>query len=54
MNKEEAIKYMISEIEKIERQRIAENLSIEPSQKKSDAVAKIKKILEGVKIDDEN
>lgn len=54
MNKEEAVKYMIAEIEKIERQRIAENLSVEPNQKKSDVVAKIKKVLEGVKIDDEN
>lgn len=54
MTKQEAIDFMISEIEKIERQRIAENMSIEPSQKKADAVGKIKKILESVDITDED
>lgn len=54
MNKKEAVDYMIAEIEKIERARIAENMSIEPNQKKADAVGKIKKILEEVKLENEN
>ena len=54
MNKHEAVEYMIGEIERIERERMAENMSIEPSQKKADVVGKIKKLIEGVEIENED
>ena len=54
MNKQEAVNYMIAEIEKIERARIAENLSIDPNKNKADAVGKIKKLVEGVAITNED
>lgn len=54
MNRQEVINYMISEIEKIERARIAENMSIDPNHNKADAVGKIKKLLEGVEIEYED
>lgn len=54
MTKKEAIDYMISEIEKIEKDRIAANMSIEPNQQKNDVVAKLKNLLESVVIDNED
>ena len=54
MTKEEAVAYMITKIEEIERDRLAAHLSIDPTQKKKEAVNKILKELEGVTIDNEN
>ena len=54
MNNKEAVEYMIGVIEEIERDRLAENLSIEPTQKKKVVVDKIIKALQEVEIDDED
>ena len=54
MNKQEVVDYMILQIEKLEQERLAGNLSIEPEQNKNDIVAKIKKLLEDVELTNEN
>ena len=54
MNKEEAVAYMISEIEKIERDRLAAHFSIDATKKKSEAVDSILKVLKEVTIDNED
>ena len=54
MNKSEAIAYMISKVEKIERERIAAHFSIDATKQKKEAVDGILKALTEVTIDDED
>lgn len=54
MTKDEAITYMVSEIEKIERERLASHFAIDPTKMKKEAVDQIMKVLKEVHIDDEN
>jgi hypothetical protein len=52
MSNEEAIEYMIAEIEDIERERLAKHLEV--NQNKKEPVEKIKKLLEGIELIHEN
>lgn len=54
MNKKEAVEYMIKEIEKIEKDKIASQFSVEESKKKDTAAESILKILKKLEIKDEN
>ena len=54
MTKEEAIDYMISKVEKIERERLAAHFSIDATKQKKEAVDGILKALKEVKIDNED
>lgn len=54
MNKDEAISYMVLQIEEIERDRIAANMSIDPQKQKKEVVDNILKVLKGVQITDED
>lgn len=54
MNKSEAIAYMISKVEEIERERIAAHFSIDATKQKKEAVDGILKALTEVTIDDED
>ena len=54
MTKENAIDYMIKKVEEIERERLAENFSIDANKFKSEVVVSIIKALEEVEIEDEN
>lgn len=54
MTKEEAIAYMIEEVEKIEYDRLAENFAIDATKQKKIPVDAILKVLKGVELDNEN
>ncbi len=54
MTKEEAVAYMIKVVEKIERERLAANLTVEASQQKQPTINAILKSLKEIKIDNEN
>ena len=54
MTKEEAISFMIAEVEKIERERLAENFAIDATKEKKGPVEAITKVLKEVKLDDED
>jgi|GEM_PF-2446913 len=54
MTKEQAIAFMISKVEEIERDRLAAHFSIDPTKQKKEAVDGIIKALKEVEIDDEN
>ena len=54
MTKEEAIAHMIAEVERIEKERLAANFSIDPNKQKNKVVDEIMNALKGVQIDDEN
>lgn len=54
MTKDEAVEYMIREVERIERERLAAHFSIDASKQKKEAVDGILKVLKGVQIDNEN
>ena len=54
MGKAEAIAYMISEVEEIERERLAAHFSIDATKQKKEAVDRILKIIMEVQIDNEN
>ncbi len=54
MNKDQAIEYMVGEIEKIERERLAIHLSIDPSRQKKEVVEQIIKVLREVQLDNED
>ena len=54
MTKQDAIKYMISKVEGVERERLAAHFSIDANKQKKEAVDGILKALREVKIDDEN
>ena len=54
MTKEEAISFMIAEVEKIERERLAENFSIDATKQKKGPVDAILKAIRGVKLDNED
>lgn len=54
MTKQDAISYMILEIEEIEKERLRANFSIDPSTQKKEVVDAIIKALKEVKIDDED
>lgn len=49
MNKNEAIDFMINEVERIEHERLAENMSIDPNKQKKAAVDNILKSLNSIK-----
>lgn len=54
MTKEEAVEYMVNEIEKIEAERMAEHFSIEANKLKKEVTEKILSVLKEVEIKDEN
>lgn len=54
MNKEDAIAYMIFEIEKIERDRLANHMSIDANRQKREVVENIIKKLKDVGTQNEN
>ena len=54
MTKEQAIAFMISEVEKVERARLAAHFSIDANREKKEAVKGILNSLEGVQIEDED
>ena len=54
MNKEEAISYMITKVEEVERERMAAHFSIDATKQKKEAVDGILKALKGVQIDHED
>ena len=54
MTKEQAIAFMISKVEEIERDRLAAHFSIDPTKQKKEAVDGIIKALKEVVVDDEN
>lgn len=54
MTKDSAIRFMIEEIEKIERDRLAENFAIDASKEKKGPVEAILKVLKEVKLDNED
>ena len=54
MTKEQAIAFMISKVEEIERDRLAAHFSIDPTKQKKEAVDGIIKALKEVEGDDEN
>ena len=54
MTKEEAIRFMIEEVEKIERDRLAENFAIDATKQKKGPVEAIIKALKEVKLDNED
>ena len=54
MTKEEAVSHMIKEIEKIERERLAANFSIDANQQKKPTIDAILKSLKEIKIDNED
>lgn len=54
MNKSEAISYMISKVEEIERERLAAYFSIDATKQKKEAVDSILKALKEVTVDDED
>jgi len=54
MTKEQAIAFMISKVEEIERDRLAAHFSIDPTKQKKEAVDGIIKALKEVEVDDEN
>lgn len=54
MNKSEAISYMISKVEEIERERLAAYFSIDATKQKKEAVDSILKVLKEVTVDDED
>lgn len=54
MTKEEAIAFMISKVEEIERDRLAAHFSIDSTKQKKEAVDGIIKALKEVEVVDEN
>lgn len=54
MTKEQAVAFMISKVEEIERDRLAAHFSIDPTKQKKEAVDSIIKSLKEVEVDDEN
>jgi hypothetical protein len=54
MTKQEAIEYMISKVEEIEKERLRAHFSIDPEKQKKEVVDGILKALKGVTLDDEN
>ena len=54
MTKEQAIAFMISKVEEIERDRLAAHFSIDPTKQKKEVVDGIIKALKEVEVDDEN
>lgn len=54
MTKEQAVAFMISKVEEIERDRLAAHFSIDPTKQKKEAVDGIIKALKEVEVDDEN
>ena len=54
MTKDEVVAYMISEVERIERDRLSSNFSIDPNKQKNKVVDEIMSVLKGVQLDDEN
>ena len=54
MNKQDAISYIISEIEKIEKERLNADFSIDATVHKKEVVNAILKVLKGVEIDNED
>lgn len=54
MTKEEAVVYMISKVEEVERDRLASHFSIDPTKQKKEAVDGILKALKEVQLDNED
>ena len=54
MTREQAIAFMISKVEEIERDRLAAHFSIDPTKQKKEDVDGIIKALKEVEVDDEN
>ena len=54
MSREDAINYMISKVEEIERERMAAHFLIDANKQKKEAVEGILKALKEVKVDNEN
>lgn len=54
MTKEDAVAFMISKVEEIERDRLAAHFSIDPTKQKKETVESIIKVLKEVEVDNEN
>ncbi len=54
MTKEEAVIYMISKVEEVERERLASHFSIDATKQKKEAVDGILKALKEVQLDNED
>ena len=54
MNKDEAVKFMITKIEEIERARLDGNFSIATTKQKKEVVESIIKALKGIEIENED
>ena len=54
MTKEDAVAFMISKVEEIERDSLAAHFSIDPTKQKKETVESIIKVLKEVEVDNEN